>query len=222
MDWDPQGTSTIDTLKTRLCEQHYSRAAITGPHGSGKSTCLANLVPQLGQLAFRRDSAGQILQAPSPGTVVWLAIRRPLRSWPTDLKQVRWNSGNWLIVDGFEQLSPLTRWVTAYRVRRCGMGLLVTSHRQLSYLPTLIDTSMTLPRLRRLVSQRINGNSSGYSAAQRAELLDDAFLGRLLLEEQGNAREVFMRLYDWHEQQTTPQASRSVAKGPGWAIPPPA
>lgn len=197
------GRRQLDQLAKKLSLQSPPRAAIVGPHGSGKSTLLSHLLPLLGHVVFRRDGAGQVddlgdtLVTPAR-QIVWLTLRRPTAM---DLHWERWPRGSLLAIDGFEQLSRWGRWRVRTVVASRGVGLLVTSHRPLSRswfgasLPTLIEMNPS-PQTVRMLVERLLATDPQLDPSERSRLVDERYLARLLREEQGSIREVFMRLYD--------------------------
>ena len=127
--YKPQGC-TWDELLARLKSLRY-RAAIVGPHGTGKTTLLEDLAPRLRSRGFLT-------------TFVRLDSTEP-RLGPNQWEQVdAAGAGHVLLLDGAEQLS-LPQWLRLrFRARRAG-GLVITTHRP-GRLPTLLRTS-TSPAL---------------------------------------------------------------------------
>jgi hypothetical protein len=116
------------------------RGQIIGPHGSGKSTLVADLTPAL-------EDAGRV--------VVYRQVK------PTDadergqdyLELVATASGQtMLIIDGYEQLS----WWTRRRIESGsggqGCGLLITAHRDMG-LPALLQLQPSLETAEQVVQQ---------------------------------------------------------------------
>lgn len=160
-------------LVARL-RQHNWFGQIIGPHGSGKSTLLATLRPVL-------EAAGRevrLVQLPAePATKFSLPSRRQL------------SAATQLVIDGYEQLSPLTRWLIVRRCRWRGCGLLITAHRD-SGLPTLYTMQpgleLALSLARRLLPAADAIGRADIEAAWQAH--------------RGNLREVLFSLYDLFEQ----------------------
>lgn len=121
--YKPRGF-TWDGLLDRLQSLHY-RAAIVGPHGTGKTTLLEDLAPRLRSrglepIFLRLDSS-----EPRLSEQQWLKVGR---SQP----------GQILLLDGAEQL-PAIHWMRFRRRARKAGGLLITTHRA-GRLPTLVRT----------------------------------------------------------------------------------
>jgi hypothetical protein len=151
------------------------RGEIVGPHGSGKSTLLAALKSQLAD-AGRNVSAITLRagQRGLPRRWLWaaLSLSRPF-----------------VIVDGFEQLSWLSRVSLKWLCRQRSAGLLVTSHAA-SGLPLLVELQPDLRLAQRIVSTLVAQNPSRVSRADVAA--SHACHG-------SNFREMLFALYDRHE-----------------------
>ncbi|HET6881196.1 MAG TPA: hypothetical protein VFI31_13635 [Pirellulales bacterium] len=163
------------TLIARLREFGWW-GQIVGPHGSGKSTLLATLVPAL-------EAAGREVQ--------FIALHEGDRRLP--LTPSQWqalSSESQLVVDGYEQLGRIARWRVKRHCRRCGCGLLVTSHRDVG-LPTLWTMNprleLTVAIVRRLLPP---GDIH----------IDDRDVEAVWRVHAGNLRETLFRLYDLYEQ----------------------
>jgi hypothetical protein len=159
------------------------RGEIIGPHGSGKSSLLAALVPAL------RDAGKSVLL---------VELHDGQRRLPVDLKRHPDATGDGVvIVDGYEQLSWLSRLGVKRVCRRRGMGLLVTSHKPAG-LPELYRTAPTLELARSIVESLVAGRSASITSAELAE--------RYALH-QGNLREMLFDLYDLYESRRLTEAA---------------
>lgn len=166
--FDP-GDRSLEGILCRLKDLNY-RAAIVGPHGTGKSTCLKFIARSLGAVGLepvmRRVDGGY-----------------PMLRWGQiwglagELK-----SSQVMILDGADHLPWLKAWLLCLRTRRAG-GLIVTSHAPW-HLPTLITTAGDVDLLRRLID-RLTGRAMD---AHQAEAL--------LMSHGGNIREALFELYD--------------------------
>lgn len=198
MAWLSPPAATVEALATSFRSQCRCRAAIVGPHGSGKSTLLAHLVPQLGDIGWYQsaENRGSYVRPQANGTVVWQVVRRGLRPLQQILSShAAWQKSGVLVVDGWEQLRG---WEAAWlrtRVWKTRMGLLVTCHRPRFSLPSLHDTTPDVDIVQRLVVECLV-RADWIPEAVRQQLAAGPLIERLLLEEQGSVREVFMRLYD--------------------------
>ncbi len=202
LPWWSDEPQTPATLADRFRGELRGRAAIVGPHGTGKSTLLEHLVPHLGTVVFRRRVASAAAEPTvdvsanvpgSAGGVVWLALRRGASPWRHVVaSQSCWGPGRLLIIDGFEQLSAGGRWWCRWATRNRRTGLLVTSHQDVG-LPRLITTASS-PAIARRVVQAAYAKHGG----RPPEILsDERHLTALLTQQGGNLREVLMSLYDW-------------------------
>jgi hypothetical protein len=166
--------ASIKSLVARL-QAAGGRGEIVGPHGSGKSTLLETLKLQLAAAGWKvaaitlRDGQRRLSQH-------WLhsalATARPL-----------------LLIDGYEQLSWLSRAILKWRCRRASAGLIVTSHASTG-LPTLFRTHVDAALVRSLVSTLTTERDSLVTCADVAA--SHACHG-------SNIRELFFALYERHE-----------------------
>lgn len=152
-----------------------SRGAIVGPHGSGKSTLLAALVSQL-------EALGRRVRA----VALHDGERRLPRGFTANAE-----TGDVFVVDGYEQLGWPARWKLGRVVSRSGAGLLVTSHREIRGLPTVLATQASLAVTTSLVERLV--------ADLPRPSITTAELRRSFERNDCNVREVFFELYDLYE-----------------------
>ncbi len=155
-------------------------AQIVGPHGSGKSTLLATLIQHLPpgiqpRLHTLRDGQRRL---DGPLDIACPAAEKAAGGTHQPL----------VIIDGFEQLSRPRRWNLARQCRRRRAGLLVTSHVDVK-LPTLFQTSPHEAEALAL-TERLLGKP--LDAPTTAEVI------RCFRRQNGNYREMFFDLYDFH------------------------
>jgi hypothetical protein len=165
---------SLEDCFSRL-EQNAWRGQIRGPHGSGKTTLLVALLAPL-------SAAGRSVEH---FTLHNLQRRLPvsrarLLSLPPNTQ---------LVIDGYEQLPFWRRWRLERVCRRRGLGLLVTTHRDLG-LPEIFATHPT-PELARRVAARL---LEGWPGVILPEEVDRCFA-----EHEGDLRETFFALYDLFE-----------------------
>jgi len=148
---------------------------ILGPHGSGKSALLETLKPHF-------TAAGR--------SVATISLRDGQRRVPSRfLGKSLASSRPLVIIDGYEQLSWLSRRLLRWRCRRASAGLLVTSH-EATGLPLLFRMRPSLELAEQLVSMLTAQIPSPIAAA--AVAASHACHG-------SNLREFFFALYDRHE-----------------------
>lgn len=209
--WRAAAGQSLAELVARFTDQLQSRAAIVGPHGSGKSTFLENFVPLLGKVELRAaaheesdppndrsaagdESFGSALRdgAKPSRTVVWLKMRGGAASRRLLFQTYRlWAEPHCiLVIDGYEQLSSAARGAALLLTRLNSAGMLVTSHKPTA-LPTLLETRVDVPLAQELLCELLPDELEG-----RDRLLDAVRLEQRLDKHHGNLREVFMELYD--------------------------
>jgi hypothetical protein len=127
------------------------RAALVGPHGHGKTTLLEDLGARLAEEGLRVRAATLRQGERRLGPVRSSALFRD--PGPRDL----------LLVDGAEQLDPLSWWTLRLR-SRAAAGLIVTSHRP-GLLPTLHECRTTPELLAGIVAD-LSGAADGEEVAE--------------------------------------------------------
>ena len=135
----PPGSSAEQLVET--LRQNNWCGQIIGPHGSGKSTLVAAIIPAL-------QSAGRnVIHYPSA---------------------IQLDATTQLVVDGYEQLSWLQRRSLVQRCKKFQAGLLVTAHRDM-HLPTLVLTEPSLELTRAVVARLLAAGSDSITADEIAD-----------------------------------------------------
>lgn len=170
----PSGCSAANLI-ARLAANGW-RGAIIGPHGAGKSTLLEHLKPLL--VAEGRSVAA-------------IALRDGQRRLPHDwLGQALEVANPLVVIDGYEQLSLVSRVLLRWRCRLAKAGLIVTSHR-----PTALPTLIELQPSRALVDQLV-----ARLTADVPSLITSADVAAGYAGHGSNVRDLFFTLYGRHEQ----------------------
>ncbi len=154
------------------------RAALAGPHGTGKTTLLEDLEPHLARQGYRIRKATLHLGDRRLGPQRRQILLADLRS--EDL----------LLIDGAEQLAPYAWQELAWRARRAA-GLLATLHAPgngAGRLPILWNCRTTPELLTDLVTDLVGPEAANLP-------LDD-----LYQRHQGNLREALRDLYDLYAE----------------------
>lgn len=163
---------------------HGWMGQIVGPHGSGKSTLIAAMLPALA-------AAGR--------QTVCVTLRRGERRLPCVEPRDALGSdapgsdrlasdAQW-VIDGYEQLSRMTRWRLMRRFRRLGCGILVTSHHDIG-LPTIARVEPNLETMRYVVAQLLPDGD---------RTVNDDDIAAAWQHCGGNLREALFGLYDLYE-----------------------
>lgn len=194
---------------TRFAQAQW-RGAIIGPHGSGKTTLIRELLRPLDWNAFEPQALGwtdeqtdRIRQLPLQARVFAITVSEThsgsqlVELLPTDSGFLRqplaakssWRElaspNHWLILDGYERLSQWSRWRLNRVCLSRNVALTVTSHR-VEKLPTLQQCQVSVELAQELIAQSL-GVESPWS---------DLEIKSLLQQHQGNLREVFFVLFD--------------------------
>lgn len=169
--WASTVWSEIETRWNKL----GCRAAITGRHGSGKTTCLD-------AWQLRLEQQGRDVQR-----IFLNRDRRKLAE--ADWQGLRYCAGKVVLLDGEEQLA----WVDRQRLQRLSRsadGLLVSRHRRFSLtglsLPVVLHLDPGTEVLRRCVQ---------ILAPDQLDLLEPQ-LKIWWRQEKGNIRQILLRCYD--------------------------
>ena len=168
----PAGESLGTLLKTL---RNNWRGQIIGPHGTGKSTLLKALVPELCAL----------------GTEVrWGTFQGGRQQWKflPNGKSADVPS-RIVVIDGFEQLNPLARWRWLAGTYVLRQGLVITTHQPVR-LPLLHQTHVT-PELAQQIATELAG--------ELAHEVQAEVVAELLTKHEGNMRDTLFALYDLFE-----------------------
>ena len=157
------------TLLAERFEQCGRVAQIVGPHGTGKSTLLDAIALELRQPVFK---------------IVLRDRQRRLPDIPDEFR----SRNSVVIIDGYEQLSTLSRLGLWWKRQRYHFGLLITVHRPVSGYPILSRTEPCREICERILQTLLKNET------------DFRLCDSLFIKHKGNMRLVFLELYDqWEE-----------------------
>jgi hypothetical protein len=162
------------------------RAQIVGPHGVGKSTLVATLMEPMSRAGL----------AP-----LMFALHGGQRRMPSGWRRRAKAAGaRTIVIDGYEQLGAIGRWLVRGTCRRRGWGLLVTAHAVVG-LPTLRELEPRLDVATAVVRHLMHGESTA---------ADSLPIEACFRACQGNMRETVFALFDEFERRRL-QEARQVA-----------
>lgn len=196
---------TLEQLFERFLEIPSRRAAIVGPHGSGKSSLLETMRKSI-PVQFEVDAH----RLSSEST----RFNRTYKRW--GLASKRWGHQTIVIVDGFEQLSWWARYKLKCLVRNRESRLLVTTHYPMRGFPLLWMTQRTLDDddyvLRQLLVGRGSTDGQSSHTAEAFPMEQSCHMAEAMIRWQEirlryptDMREALMEMYDWWEKKNGPQ-----------------
>jgi ABC-type cobalamin/Fe3+-siderophores transport system ATPase subunit len=162
------------SLIAKLQSNHW-QGEIIGPHGTGKSTLLEALIPEL-------ENQGRTI------VLLKLTAPQPTLSW-SQLFAGRWNAATQVIIDGYEQLGWLSRLILAHRRCLSGAGMLVTAHQSVGF-PMLYQTTVNEQLAISLVEQLTQSSEVRIANEEVVQALQASH---------GNLRDTLFQLYDLYE-----------------------
>lgn len=170
-DEHPPPESLLDQLR-----RNGYWGQVIGAHGSGKSALLAALRAAL-------ESSGL--------SVLHIELHAGERRLPISFRKLRSTANiSVIVVDGYEQLSWLTRIRLKHFCRRRKLGLLVSTHHPAGF-PTLCTLRPSLPLAQKIAAQLQYGHP---------ELVTPNDVAVCYAAAHGNLREMLFALYDIYER----------------------
>jgi energy-coupling factor transporter ATP-binding protein EcfA2 len=181
-------------LFERLIQQN-GRAAIVGPHGTGKTTLLETLRHHL-------STVGTMTTQDQPFPAKWptsdglppllMFISRDVRDHDRQRRQLSLagEQGRWLLIDGIERWSAWHRFRWLRWTSR-NYRIIVTAHRA-TWLPTLMRTAPDWELVARIIRELVPDDSD--------RTMQVAY--RFWCKNPGNVRETLRALYDWWAEDT--------------------
>jgi len=169
---------TVDGVVDRFVEAGC-RGALVGPHGTGKSTLIEEMLPLL-RLRGYSPSLLRLNEDDHP------QVAKRVEQWLLETA-----AHQLLVLDGAEQLGFFP-WRRFKRRSSRFAGLLITTHRP-GRLPTLLRTESSVRLLATIVRELVPDNT-----------LSPLFLTALFRRHRGNLRDCLRELYDLWDSEALP------------------
>ncbi|MCO8120924.1 ATP-binding protein [Stieleria sp. TO1_6] len=189
------GTSphTVDShLEAVLAQLRTAkRGLILGPHGTGKSTLLHTFLPKL-QRSYPKVAFHQLCNDPNIPLRKRIGERmRASRRIRADLKQLP--PQGLIMIDGWEQLSHLSRWRIAKSASSNKLTILATAHHRIPGWTTVHETCPSEKLIRSLAGDLLHD-----SPYEIRKLVDNQLKNRPVTPKT-NVRDLWFELYDMVE-----------------------
>jgi hypothetical protein len=181
----PPGQSAA-ALVEKLAHQGWC-GEIVGPHGSGKSSLVTALIPELNRAG--RKLVRRVIRQDADGEQASGVEVVPPKYAAVMAGSKKWDDETLLVLDGVEQLSWWWRRRTRTECRRRGAGLLVTTHQPLD-LPLLCRTQPSESLAQAVVASLLDARQSPVTRTDVAAAFKASG---------GNIREMLFALYDVHQ-----------------------
>lgn len=165
------------------------RGSLIGPHGTGKSTLLHEVMASLGKQGVPVVSVRLVGDPQS----VLIDKARARYSNLTDIIRAaqRTSRDAVLVIDGGEQVPAVVRWVLALQSRIRGNCVLITTHREMIGYPVLYQTRLSADLLHALIDELLSTQASDKIVCRIQNYLSSASLACVV-----NARDLWSDLYD--------------------------
>ncbi|MGB7324967.1 MAG: hypothetical protein WBD31_08840 [Rubripirellula sp.] len=176
----------LESIVARLIQSKCG--LIVGPHGTGKSTLVADVVRQFESM---RVAVAPVQLCVSPTTALYSRIRhRHAAAQRVRRAQVSLSGGGLLVIDGAEQLSGWAWRGLTRSSRRRKQVVLATSHYDFPGSVTLHRTGSNQALIQELTESLVADSSE-----KIADRVSDE-LSRRHLDESTNVRDLWFDLYD--------------------------
>jgi energy-coupling factor transporter ATP-binding protein EcfA2 len=182
----------VEQLFEKLLQSPKRRAAIVGPHGSGKSSLLETMrmcVPPKFEVDVHRLNSEH--RRFDRTTDRWL------------LASKRWGEQTIVMVDGFEQLGWWAQLRLMRLVQQRHSWLLVTTHYPMQLFPLLWVTKRDLEDDYYVLRQLLGGYASNEDQSNCLEEAMDRWRD-VRMRHPTDMRESLMEMYDWWEKKKRP------------------
>ncbi len=162
--------------------EHGGLGQIAGPHGSGKSTLVAELLSHLDQ----HFSSVRNIVVRSRKSIVGNPLAGAVNTASSERK--------FIVIDGIERMSAIDRFALRRYCGRRRFGLLATTHREIPRWPVVFRTEPDAMAFVKIV----NKLQSESPAKVELSAIESAFESS-----DGNIREALMVLYDiWEDRRS--------------------
>ncbi|MCY2973616.1 MAG: hypothetical protein NTW52_02995 [Planctomycetota bacterium] len=186
---------TIEQLFQQFLQMPNRRAAIVGPHGSGKSSLLETMrkcIPSQFKVDSHRLSSE--------------STRRDRTGARWELASERWGPQTIVIIDGFEQVGWWAQYRMTRLVRNRESWLLVTAHSPMRGFPLLWKTERAVDDDDYVLRQLLIGYDDDSDQSTEITVIDEAMIRwrEVRLRHPTDMREALMEMYDWWEKKKRP------------------
>ena len=179
---------TLDQLAEALIRQN-GNGQIIGPHGVGKTTLTFELEQRVGRLCGTGAAFKFIRKTIGPRGGVRFAMSVDQATREDDFGDSS-SARTALVLDGIERLSWFQRLALIKSCQRKRIGLLLTSHRRVRGVRSLVELTPDLSRFESVV-QALTADCEFQLPSER--------LREIFCKTQGNMREALMTCYDEFE-----------------------
>ncbi len=186
---------TIEELFEQFLKIPNRRAAIVGPHGSGKSSLLETMrkyIPHQFEVDVHRLSSE--------------STRRDKTGARWELTADRWGPQTIVIVDGFEQVGWWARYRLMQLVQSRKSRLLVTTHSPMRRFPLLWMTQRAVDDDHYVLRHLLVGYDDEADQSTETTEIEVAMTRwrEVRLRHPSDMREALMEMYDWWEKKKRP------------------
>jgi len=181
---------TVEQLVDRFLRVWSRRAAIIGPHGSGKSSLLETMLKSFpGNYMvsqFRLNSAS-------------VDAENSISRWVRESQS--WHNSTIVTIDGYEQLGWWTQYRIGRLIKKSESRLLVTTHKPIRGFSVLWATHQDFQDDAYVLNNLL---AHTQQLAASPKLMDEALIcwSEIRLRYPTDMREALMQMYDWWEKKT--------------------
>ena len=186
------GEQALDGLAKTLIKQK-GPYQIIGPHGVGKTTLTYDLEERVERLCGSDTAFNFLRKTISRSGEVRFANSSRHATWKEDFSENEFAGGNsisvetLLVLDGVERLSWFQRLALLKSCRKKRIGLLLTSHRHVWGVRTLVELEPKFSRFESVCNELTAGREFQLASQRLHEIFSNV---------KGNMREALMTCYD--------------------------